>query len=262
MNSIQLINLSTGYGTRLVSSGLNAALAPGTLTCFAGPNGAGKSTLMRTIAGFQKPLAGRVVIEGKDITAYTPSELASHVSVVLTERPQVDNMTVAELVALGRAPYTGFLGRLSAADRALTDRALALTGIAPLAPRRVATLSDGECQKAMIAKAIAQDAPIILLDEPTAFLDYPGKVDTLRLLARLAADEGKTILLTIHDLDLALRLAQNMWLMTPAPDGTASLTAGTPTHLASTGALSATFPSPGLTFPLTPTGPRVEIMEG
>ena len=217
-DSLHLDHVAIGYATRrktvrAVASDISATADAGSLTCLIGRNGSGKSTLLRTIARLQQPLAGSILIGSDDTRKMRREEFARRLSIVLTQRPDTDNMTVDELVALGRAPYTGFWGRLSPADRQTVDRSLALVGISNMAARRVGSLSDGECQKAMIAKSLAQDTPVILLDEPSAFLDYPGKVELMRLLARLAHDEGKTILLSTHDLDTALPLADHLWLM-------------------------------------------------
>lgn len=237
-DSLHLDHVAIGYGARrktarAVGCGLSAAAAAGSLTCLIGRNGSGKSTLLRTIARLQPPLAGSILIGTDDTSKMRREELARRLSIVLTQRPDTDNMTVGELVALGRAPHTGFWGQLSPADRQAVDRALALAGISHMAARRVSSLSDGECQKAMVAKSLAQDTPVILLDEPSAFLDYPGKVELMRLLARLAHDEGKTILLSTHDLDTALSLADRLWLM---HDG--RLDEGTPQELAGSGMLA------------------------
>lgn len=175
-----------------------------------GPNGVGKSTLLKTVAGFLPPLAGGVTILGKPVGDYTQRQLSLVVSVVLTGRSDVRNLTVDELVALGRSPHTGFWGRLGDADRHVVARAMRIVGIGQLAGRMVQTLSDGEMQKVMIAKALAQQTPIILLDEPTAFLDFGSKVETMRLLAGLAHREGKTIILSTHDLQLAARFADSL----------------------------------------------------
>ena len=214
---ITLENLSIGYGrhrhTVVVADGLCACCQRGTLTCLLGRNGTGKSTLLRTIARFQAPLAGRVEVMGADAASYTPQEYARLVSVVLTTRQQGQNITVAELVALERTPYTGFWGTLSVADRNIVDEAMQLVGISDLATRRAATLSDGERQKAMVAKALAQQTPILLLDEPTAFLDYPSKVELMQLLHQLAEERGMTILASTHDLDVAQRYGHHFWIM-------------------------------------------------
>lgn len=211
---LRLQQVSIGYRGKVVASDLNGSIRAGQLTCLVGRNGLGKSTLLRTLAGFQPPLQGevawRIGEQWVDIKAITKPELARLVSVVLTEKPDVQQMTVAEVVGLGRMPYTGFFGTLTAADRQVADGALALVGIDDFAQRMIETLSDGERQKVMIAKALAQETPVILLDEPTAFLDYPSKVDMMKLLRRLAAETNKAILLSTHDLQLALQLADRL----------------------------------------------------
>jgi iron complex transport system ATP-binding protein len=254
---VQLDNVSIGYrtrqGTRQVATALTAAIRQGELTCLLGRNGVGKSTLLRTLAGFLPPLAGTITIKGRPLASYTQRELACQLGVVLTERPTVWQMTVHELVATGRSPYTNFWGRLSSEDRLIVDQALEQVGISHLAGRQVSTLSDGERQKAMIAKALAQQTDIIYLDEPTAFLDYPSKVDTLLLLKRIATEHQKTIFLSTHDVELALQIADRLWLMHPnaqtpkqpdsqtstQPNGqTSTLAIGTPRQLADDGTLS------------------------
>lgn len=214
METLVLENLTVGYRhggqAREVLRGIRHAFAPGTLTCLLGPNGVGKSTLLKTVAGFLPPLAGGVTILGKPVGDYTQRQLSLVVSVVLTGRSDVRNLTVDELVALGRSPHTGFWGRLCDADRHVVARAMRIVGVGQLAGRMVQTLSDGEMQKVMIAKALAQQTPIILLDEPTAFLDFGSKVETMRLLAGLAHREGKTIILSTHDLQLAARFADSL----------------------------------------------------
>ena len=215
--TIQLVNLAIGYTNRhsvkTVAEGITETIYSGELTCLLGENGAGKSTLLRTLSGFLPPLSGEISILGKPLSGYKEKDLATVIGVVLTERTNLQNMTVEELVGMGRSPYTGFWGRLSPEDRAKVGEALELVGITALRGRLVQTLSDGERQKVMIAKALAQETPIIFLDEPTAFLDYPSKVEILRLLGRLSRDFGKTIFLSTHDLELALRVADRVWLM-------------------------------------------------
>ena len=215
---------------RYVASDLNATALPGTLTCLIGHNGTGKSTLLRTIARLQPSIDGRVLIGDNDISTLKPTHLSRMLSIVLTSRPDVRNMTVEELVALGRAPYTGFWGRLSADDRRIVRHSIESVSITAMAERRVCTLSDGEMQKVMIAKSLAQQTPVILLDEPTAFLDFPGKIDLMLLLQRLAHEERKTILLSTHDLETALQTADRLWLLA---DG--ALHDGTPHELADQG---------------------------
>ena len=216
--TIQLKDLTIGYTekgarTKIIAQGICATLHGGQLTCLLGKNGAGKSTLLRTLSAFIPPLGGDVLIAGKPLKGYTNTNRARLIGVVLTERPELQHMTVRELAGMGRSPYTGFWGRLSTEDNALVDEALRLVGMDTMATRMVDTLSDGERQKVMIAKALAQQTPVIFLDEPTAFLDYPSKVDTMLLLRRLAHETGKIIFLSTHDVELALQTADTLWLM-------------------------------------------------
>ena len=255
-SSVELNDLSIGYrskqGVRVVAEGLTAQLQRGQLTCLLGENGVGKSTLLRTLAAFQPKLSGNIMIEGRELESYSERELARTIGIVLTEKPDVQQMTVMELVEMGRAPYTGFWGRLNDTDRKACEEAIALIGIGPLKDRMVQTLSDGERQKVMIAKALAQQTPVIFLDEPTAFLDYPSKVDMLLLLSRISREAQKTIFLSTHDLELALQVADTIWLMVESgkrrsaegrllPKGRKKeerLIIGTPQELAQSGALS------------------------
>ena len=249
-SSVELNDLSIGYrskqGVRVVAEGLTAQLQRGQLTCLLGENGIGKSTLLRTLAAFQPKLSGNIMIEGRELESYSERELARTIGIVLTEKPDVQQMTVMELVEMGRAPYTGFWGRLNDEDRKACEEAIALIGIDPLKDRMVQTLSDGERQKVMIAKALAQQTPVIFLDEPTAFLDYPSKVDMLLLLSRISREAQKTIFLSTHDLELALQVADVIWLMVDGgwwnEDGgkrkEERLIIGTPQELAQSGALS------------------------
>jgi iron complex transport system ATP-binding protein len=235
--SVVLRGLSIGYktkqGVRTVASGIDATIRRGELTCLLGENGVGKSTLLRTLSAFQPSLAGTVVINGRALEDYSDQELAKTIGVVLTEKPDVGLMTAYDLVALGRSPYTGFWGRLDDEDHAAVRQAIGQVGIDALSQRQVATLSDGERQKVMIAKALAQETPVIFLDEPTAFLDYPSKVDVLLLLKRISRQSQKTIFLSTHDLELALQVADMVWLM----DRRDGLLTGTPKELAQQGSL-------------------------
>ena len=236
MESVVLHHLSIGYQTKgnskVVADNLNAAINSGQLTCLLGRNGIGKSTLLRTLSAFQPALDGEVIINGRDLTSYSDKELSHLIGIVLTEKPDVQNMTVDELVGMGRSPYTGFWGTLTSDDREIVGEAIRVVGIDSLQGRMVHTLSDGERQKVMIAKALAQQTPIIYLDEPTAFLDFPSKVEMMQLLRRLANEEGKTIFLSTHDVELSLQLADCIWLMEPR-----QLNVGTPRQLADEGAL-------------------------
>jgi len=240
---IELKNLSTGYGRHTVSANLNATLQSGRLTCLLGPNGVGKSTLLRTLCGFQPPLEGRMEMDGKDMAQLSRKEMSRSIGVVLTERPDVTDMRASDMVALGRTPYTGFWGRLGTEDRNRVDEAMQLVGITHLAHRMIHTLSDGERQKVMIAKALAQQTPVILLDEPTAFLDFPSKVETMRLLHRLAHESGKTVFLSTHDLETAIQLSDDLWLL--SADG---LESGTADSLSADGSLERFVSCNGIRF--------------
>lgn len=242
-DSIILNKLSIGYDKKIVANDLSLNIANGELTCLIGPNGAGKSTLLRTLSGFQAKLSGSIQIMGKEIETLDNKTLSRMVSVVLTEKPDAQNLTVRQLVALGRAPYTGFWGRCNAADMTIVDEALAMVGISALSHRMTGTLSDGERQKAMIAKALAQQSPIIFLDEPTAFLDYPSKVETLLLLQRICRETGKTVFLSTHDVELALQIADCIWLMNHR-----GIVTGTPKQLADSGQLQQFFDCSSLTY--------------
>lgn len=246
--TIILKDLSIGYrgrrSLRTVAEGINAHISSGELTCLLGSNGIGKSTLLRTLSAFQPKLSGEIILQDREIETYTEKELARLVSVVLTEKPDVRNMSVRDLVALGRSPYTGFWGRLLPEDEAKVDEAIDLVRIPHIAERMVHTLSDGERQKAMIAKALAQNTPIIYLDEPTAFLDFPSKVEMMQLLHRLSRETHKTIFLSTHDLELALQIADKIWLM----DEYSQIHVGTPEDLSLNGVLSHFFARKGIIF--------------
>jgi len=244
--SIELKDLSIGYpqkgGIKTVAANLNAAVYSGRLTCLLGPNGVGKSTLLRTLSKFQPRIAGQILLLGHDIDSLTNQELSRTIGVVLTERPNIDNMTARQLVAMGRAPYTGFWGTLDQEDQCQVDEAMQLIGIENLSQRLINTLSDGERQKVMMAKVLAQQTPIILLDEPTAFLDFPSKVETMLMMKDIAMKTNKTIFLSTHDLELALQTADTLWLM----GHDSALHTGTPQQLADNGALAQFVERPGI----------------
>jgi len=251
--TVRLEQLSIGYRgkrqAKTVAAGINASLRGGELTCLLGSNGIGKSTLLRTLAAFQPQLAGEIYMTSADGTRrrladFSDRERSRMVSVVLTERLDVVQMSVSEIVALGRSPYTGFWGGLSAEDRAVVAESLALVGVSQLAHRQVNTLSDGERQKVMIAKALAQQTPVIYLDEPTAFLDFPSKVEMMLLLRRICRETGRTVFLSTHDLELALQTADVIWLL----DQQTGLVVGTPEELASQGWLNRFVERPGIAF--------------
>lgn len=246
--TIEIKSLSIGYpakkDTKVVATNINASIHKGELTCLLGANGIGKSTLLRTLSAFQPKLSGEILIQGKDLEEYTDSELSHIIGVVLTDRLDIRNMTAEELIGLGRSPYTGFWGTLNKEDREIVKQAIGQIKIEDLAHRMVHTLSDGERQKVMIAKALAQETPVIFLDEPTAFLDFSSKVEIMQLLHRLSRDTHKTIFLSTHDLELALQIADKLWVM----DKTQGLTVGTPEDLSLNGDLSTFFARKGITF--------------
>ena len=246
--TIQFRDLSIGYRHKkrehIVARNIHSTLYSGELTCLIGANGVGKSTLMRTLAAFQPALAGEIRIEDKNSTTYSARELAKIISVVLTERVEIHNLSVFELVGMGRSPYTDFWGTLKPDDEAIIRDALQEVGASHLSDRSVETLSDGERQKVMIAKALTQQTPVIFLDEPTAFLDFPSKVEILQTLHRLSRSTGKILFLSTHDLELALQVADTLWLM----DKRLGLTVGSPEQLAKSGCLENLFPDKNLVF--------------
>ena len=300
MNTVILKDLSIGYtakgSEKVVASGLNAAINSGELTCLLGQNGIGKSTLLRTLSAFQPALGGDILLnidpplspprgtplrlpQGevwkglRPLSSLTSQLLSRLIGVVLTEKLTIKNMTAEELVGMGRAPYTGFWGRLTEEDHQVVREAIRLVGIESLAQRMIQTLSDGERQKVMIAKALAQQTPIIYLDEPTAFLDYPSKVEMMQLLRRLAVQEQKTIFLSTHDVELSLQVADCIWLMetptkpplggygggSPLGETEGGLHVGTPHQLAEQGALSRFIEREGITFDRATLTPRISV---
>lgn len=208
---ITLSHLSVGYKVgHAVVSDINLTLQSGKLASLIGANGVGKSTLLKTLTGFLPKLEGSLLLDGKDISEFSQRALARQISIVLTQKPEVQNLTVEEIVGLGRSPYTGFFGKLHANDQQIVDESITAVGIEKLKNRMIQTLSDGERQKVMIAKALAQQTPIIFLDEPTAFLDFSSKVETFQLLQRMAHEMGKLVLLSTHDLELAVRFSDTL----------------------------------------------------
>jgi len=242
-------HLSIGYAPRrgprrIVASNLNLTLHAGEVVCLLGPNGVGKSTLLRTLVGMQPPLDGRVWLDGVDLSTLSAREIARRVSVVLTERVEVGQLTVYALVALGRHPHTDWTGRLTPHDEAIVRQALEAVNAVNLAGRLVHELSDGERQRVMVARALAQEPLVMVLDEPTAFLDLLRRVEIMRLLRRLAHETQRAMILSTHDLDLALRSADLLWLM--APGGVVHV--GAPEDLVLGGAFEATFAAEGISF--------------
>lgn len=213
--SITLEHITLGYGERILLHDISASIPAGSLTALLGRNGTGKSTLLRAIAGLGEIRTGSVRLCGSELTALAPHRRAATVSFVTTDKVRIANLTCEEVVSLGRAPYTNWIGRIQDADREIVARALTLTGMESFADKTMDTLSDGECQRIMIARALAQDTPVILLDEPTAFLDLPNRYELCTLLRRLARHEGKCIFFSTHDLDIALSLCDSVALVDP-----------------------------------------------
>jgi iron complex transport system ATP-binding protein len=242
-------NLEIGYRlprreSRAVAKDINIALHRGELVCLLGPNGAGKSTLMRTLCAMQPALGGTVELDGADVFTVSPKERARRLAVVLTERVSAGLLDAYTLVSLGRHPHTGWTGRLTPTDHDVIRWALEATGAAEFAQRHIGDLSDGERQRVMMARALAQEPSVMILDEFTAFLDLPLRVEMMRLLRSLARQTNRAILLSTHDLDFALRTADQVWLL--PKDG--KLHAGLPEGLVLDGSFQKAFESEGVTF--------------
>lgn len=241
MSVLTLEGLTVGYRNgrrrKQVLTGLDASLESGTLVGLVGPNGAGKSTLLRTVAGLQPPLAGRVRILGRDLAGMRRDELARRAAVVLTDQVDPGRLTAAEVVGLGRHPHTGWSGRLTVTDRAVVLEALTAVRGGELAGRMMWELSDGQRQRVMIARAIAQEPELLLLDEPTAFLDPPGRIRVFELLSDLAHERGLAVVVCTHDVEVAARHADRLWL---AGSGE-GLLIGSPAELAVDGSLQEAF---------------------
>ena len=205
-------DLAIGYAKPLISN-INLTLQKRSMTCLVGANGTGKTTFLRTLAGLQRPLSGVVEVDGKAISTLSPAQISRLVSVVLTDKVADSLITVNELVAMGRMPYTGFLGRLSDDDQKIVADSIARLGIDNISDCRLQEISDGQRQRAFIARALAQQTRIIILDEPTAFLDFRSRAEVMGLLQHLAHDDGKSVLLSTHELDLAERFGDWYWVM-------------------------------------------------
>ena len=228
--------LKIGYKGKSIHPPLNLNLYEGELVCLIGQNGCGKSTLIRTLGGLQPPVGGQIEIMGVRIDKLKPKQRAGLISFVLTDRTASDNLTVRQTVEMGRLPYTNMFGTLKPADKEICNACMAETNIAHLRDRRLGEISDGERQRTLIAKALAQTTPLILLDEPCAHLDLPNKISVMCLLRKLAKNSRKSVLLSSHELDIALQVADKIWLMDK--DG---LQRGTPEDLILEGKIEAAF---------------------
>ncbi|OIV43956.1 ABC transporter ATP-binding protein [Flavobacterium johnsoniae] len=240
-------NLNIGYKSKnavvTIAQNLNLNLKSGKLISLIGANGVGKSTLLRTITGIQHPLSGNVYLNDKNISAYKPLELAQNLSLVLTEKLPPSNLSVFELVALGRQPYTNWVGTLTQTDIEKVQEAMQLTQIEHLSHKKHYEISDGQLQKVLIARALAQDTPLIILDEPTTHLDLLHKVSLFKLLKKLTQETQKCILFSTHDIDLAIQLSDEMIVMTPE-----NVVQDEPCHLISNGSFAALFKDEHIVF--------------
>ena len=230
-------NLLIGYKGQALMPEINVSLCEGDIVALAGPNGSGKTTLFKTLSASIKPIGGEVSLFGKPLQDYHPTERSSLFSLVLTEKPDDLFLKVFDIVAAGRYPQLGLLARLKAEDEQIIYDSLETVGISHLVNRNFVSLSDGEQQKVMIAKALVQDTPIIFMDEPAAFLDYPSKIELVNIMHKLSREKHKTILFSSHDLDLLLRHADQMWVMAPHQP----LRQGTPKELVDQGIIDEYF---------------------
>lgn len=222
---IQLENLTIGYKSRILISDADTEFPKTSLTSLIGRNGTGKSTLLRAIAGLNSNYSGSVLLDGKELRSLSPSATSKTLAFVSTQRTRIPSMRCVDAVAMGRAPYTNWIGRMQKEDEEIVMRSLSKVGMEAFAQRTLDTMSDGECQRVMIARALAQDTPIILLDEPTSFLDLPSRYDLVDLLNRLAHEQGKCIIFSTHELDIATKMTDAVALIDtprlihlPAPD--------------------------------------------
>ena len=240
-------NLSIGYQSKkeknIIAENLNLTFEEGKLISLVGGNGIGKSTLLRTITGIQKPIAGTVMLKEKEIHNYESLALAQNLSLVLTEKLPPSNLSVFELIALGRQPYTNWLGKLSAEDLEKINQAITLTHIEHLIDKKHHEISDGQLQIVLIARALAQDTPLIILDEPTTHLDLFHKVSVFKLLKKLSQETNKCILFSTHDIDLAIQLSDEMIVMTES-----SVEQDQPCNLITKGVFNTLFKDSSITF--------------
>lgn len=258
LTTLQLHDVTTGYRLRgkkiLIGRNYSATLPAGKLTSLLGVNGSGKSTLLRSLSKSQEILGGEILIGNRNITSIPNSEIGKLIGIVLTDRVDSPNMTVYELITLGRAPYSNFWGNISKEDRRVVNEAIECIEIGNLRDRKVSSLSDGERQKAMIAKTLAQQTPVILLDEPTAFLDYPSRIELMILMRKLAYENNKTILISSHDIPLAMQLSDHLWLV----NKDRKLITGTPEELGIRGDIGESFNREGVTYDYSTRTFRVE----
>ncbi|MEP3390553.1 MAG: ABC transporter ATP-binding protein [Reichenbachiella sp.] len=237
MTSLKIIGLNVGYATKEIAKNINLTLGGGQLVCLLGQNGVGKSTLLRTLSNLQEPLAGRIKVDAKDINSLDRRELATKLGIITTEKIGMSNMTARELVALGRYPYTNWIGQESAEDTRIIEEAISRCRINYIENSKLSAISDGQFQKAMVARVLAQDTDIILMDEPTAHLDVVNRVEMFQLLQSIKNETGKSILISTHELDLSMQFADELWLM----NFNAPIITGTPEDLGLSGEIEKVF---------------------
>lgn len=265
MNSeikLQTMDLAVGYGGQALLHDLQLQACRGEMICLMGPNGVGKSTLLRALTTLQPPLRGEVLINSRPLYQLSALEVAREISLVLTERIEGGFLTVGELVAMGRYPHTGWAGKLTESDRSVVAKALSTTGLEQLAQRNLRELSDGQRQKAMIARALAQDGDLMILDEPLIHLDVSNKWEIMNLLRQTARDHGKALIMATHEMDLSIKLADKLWLISHS----GQLSAGCPEDLILSGAFSHIFDGPNYRFDMNsggfaviPQGPLLQL---
>lgn len=240
---IEICDYSIDFNGRELLHGCNADFRDGELTALIGRNGAGKSTLLRSIVGLETRFRGKITVDGEPVKSMSPNERARRMALVATRRERVPGLTARQAVELGRAPYTSWSGSLSEDDSHIVENSLSSVGMEKYAGRRLDTLSDGEYQKIMIARALAQDTGVLLLDEPTSFLDQPGRYGLCRLLAGLAHDQGKCVVFSTHEIDVAFELCDSIALI--VPPGIRCMTAA---ELSQSGLMEANFTTEFVTF--------------
>lgn len=240
-------DLSIGYKNKkkvaVIASTINFSITQGTLVALVGSNGIGKSTLLKSLTAMLAPLSGSLQIDAKEITAYSALELSSKLSVVLTEAPASKNLTVLELVSLGRQPHTNWMGKLTQKDKDIIQQALEDTDLNSLKNKNCFELSDGQLQRVYIARALAQDTPLIILDEPTTHLDLYHRAAIVKLLKKLTVEKNKTILFSTHEIDLAIQISDKMLVMTPQ-----NMAFDSPCNLIEQGAFDVLFPNEIVVF--------------
>ncbi len=241
---LEASDITIGYGDYAVQRNLTCNLSSGTMVCLLGTNGSGKTTLLRTLAGMLPTLAGNITINGQSLSEMSSATRAKTLSIVLTDRLELQHTTVRQLITLGRIPYTAWHGTTTNIDREIVEQVIAQVGIEHLADKLSTQLSDGERQRVMIARALAQDTPLLLLDEPTSFLDLPNRIEIITLLKTLAHTTGKAIIISTHELDLALHTADQIWLMKK----NSGIIADTPQKIIDNNLLNDAFPSKLFTF--------------